>query len=86
MWGGLCDRRNGAEASIVDDRESGAVDRVRSGDEERALGRERQSAMAVEGGKFLLAATLPESPKFVASFGDGESNFTCASVRRGFGA
>lgn len=66
-----------AEASIVDDGESGAVDRVWSGCEgEGALGRERQSAMAMEGGKtLLLAATLPESPKFVPSFGDGESNF-----------
>jgi hypothetical protein len=50
MWGGLCDRRNVAEASIVDDRESGAVDRVWSGCG-GALGRERQSAMVMEGGK-----------------------------------
>lgn len=43
MWGALCEllsgRRNVAEASIVDDRESGAVDRVGSGQqEEEGLG------------------------------------------------
>lgn len=84
MWRGLCDRRNVAEASIVDDRESGAVDRVWSGEE--SLGAGETIGDGDGGRETLLAATLPESPKFVPSFGDGESNFTCASVRRGFWA